>query len=162
MTYYVQACHAIDLTKATLAWTLIGSASNLCQTMGYHRMSSMVKDDQATREKKINLFWSVFRVEKGLSLRLGRASSIHEWDVPMPSDVHSALHVRHAHIQSKTYDNLYSLFGLALSTKERTEVAQSLAEEMQQLILDCEQVDEVKDKQPPVPSPRSHLRANVC
>jgi hypothetical protein len=56
----------------------------LCLILGYHRADSMVKDSPETRARKINLFWFLYTMDKGLCLRLGRASCIQDYDIAVP------------------------------------------------------------------------------
>ena len=56
-------------------------------TLGYHRADSMVKDSPETRGRKINLFWFLYTMDKGLCLRLGRASTIQDYDIAVPLPV---------------------------------------------------------------------------
>jgi len=47
----------------------------------------MVKDSPETRGRKINLFWFLYTMDKGLCLRLGRASTIQDYDIAVPLPV---------------------------------------------------------------------------
>lgn len=72
-------------------------------------------------------------MEKGLSLRLGRASHIRDEDITLawesdPKDI------RAARIQGKVYDQLYSPSGLSRTQNERVVIAQSLVQELRSLI----------------------------
>jgi hypothetical protein len=63
---------------------LINAAANLCQHLGYHRIETMKDDTQDDRNAKIQVFWFIYVLDKTLSLRLGRASSIQDWDMSLP------------------------------------------------------------------------------
>ncbi|KAK7425531.1 hypothetical protein QQZ08_007972 [Neonectria magnoliae] len=78
------AFHAIELSRPSLSWTLSSKASELCQTLGYHRLASMKNDTKKDVDHHTFLFWNVYFVDKSLSLRLGRASTIPDWDVAVP------------------------------------------------------------------------------
>ncbi|KAH7018780.1 fungal-specific transcription factor domain-containing protein [Ilyonectria destructans] len=78
------AFHAIKLSKPSLSWTLSSKASELCQTLGYHRVASMKNDTESEVDYKKFLFWSVYFVDKSLSLRLGRPSMMPNWDITVP------------------------------------------------------------------------------
>ncbi|KAH6972727.1 hypothetical protein BKA56DRAFT_493048 [Ilyonectria sp. MPI-CAGE-AT-0026] len=110
--------YAIEISKPSLSWTLVSKASELCQTLGYHRLSSL-KDQVNKSDRKQFLFWFVYFMDKSLSLRLGRVSTIQDWDVsvPMPSiqDVHItplsaffAMWIKTARCQGDIYEKLYS------------------------------------------------------
>lgn len=47
----------------------------------------MVKDPPKMRSRKINLFWFLYTMDKGLCLRLGRASCIQDYDIAVPLPV---------------------------------------------------------------------------
>ncbi|KAK7421359.1 hypothetical protein QQX98_002253 [Neonectria punicea] len=112
------AYHAIEISKPSLSWILTCKASELCQTLGYHRLSSL-KGPTDKKDRKQFLFWSVYFMDKSLSLRLGRASTIQDWDisVPLPAaeDTHItplsaffSMWVKTARCQGNIYEQLYS------------------------------------------------------
>ncbi|KAL3594100.1 hypothetical protein FPOAC2_08405 [Fusarium poae] len=78
------AFYAIEISKPSLSWTLSCKASELCQTLGYHRISTMKNDKPRDAQRKQFLFWNTYFIDKSLSLRLGRASTIQDWDVTVP------------------------------------------------------------------------------
>ncbi|RSL53192.1 hypothetical protein CEP53_007829 [Fusarium sp. AF-6] len=113
------AFHAIEISKPSLSWTLTCKASELCQTLGYHRASTMKNDEPRDAQRKQFLFWNVYFIDKSLSLRLGRASTIQDWDitVPIPDaekvddsplEAFAALWVTTARCQGQIYEMLYS------------------------------------------------------
>ncbi|RTE75149.1 hypothetical protein BHE90_010393 [Fusarium euwallaceae] len=113
------AWHAIELSKPSLSWTLCSKASELCHTLGYHRATSMQTDAPEEIQFKNFLFWSLYFIEKCLSLRLGRPSTIADWDItisrPSTTDNHQqavmayfALWIESARCQGNIYELLYS------------------------------------------------------
>ena len=80
----------------------------------------MVKDSPQTRARKINLFWFLYSMDKGLCLRLGRASCIQDYDIAVPMPILEAgenfssgnklvkFWCRLASIQGRIYEDLYS------------------------------------------------------
>ncbi|KAK1655007.1 fungal-specific transcription factor domain-containing protein [Colletotrichum phormii] len=117
--------HAVEISKPTLAWTLSSKASELCQTLGYHRAESLknTKDDGKPTVHGMHwhqfLFWNVYYIDKSLSLRLGRASTIPDWHITMPlpslkepvaSPIlpYLVLWIRTAKCQGQIYELLYS------------------------------------------------------
>ncbi|BDD58791.1 hypothetical protein MAP00_004041 [Monascus purpureus] len=135
------AMHAIEISRPSFAWTLTSTAAQLCQALGYHRASSMENDTQKTRENKLRTFWTLYCLNKALSLRLGRASVIQDYDISLPSeneDLTAAgpwravvpLWIRLAMIQGKVYELLYSPAALCQSEGERVAHAERLAAEM--------------------------------
>ncbi|KPM41272.1 hypothetical protein AK830_g5296 [Neonectria ditissima] len=110
--------HAIEISKPSLSWILTCKASELCQTLGYHRISSL-KGPTDKKDRKQFLFWSVYFMDKSLSLRLGRASTIQDWDisVPIPATEDTeitplsaffSMWVKTARCQGNIYEQLYS------------------------------------------------------
>ncbi|THX04745.1 hypothetical protein D6D17_05495 [Aureobasidium pullulans] len=77
----IQAYYAIEFSTASLCWSLASKASALCQTLGYHR--TVTSHDRVVTNSKYTrfLFWTTYYLDKSLSLRLGRASTIQDWDV---------------------------------------------------------------------------------
>ncbi|KAI0468679.1 fungal-specific transcription factor domain-containing protein [Xylaria cf. heliscus] len=124
--------YAIESSKATLAWTYISNAANLCQTLGYHHIVD------GSQEAQFNLFWMVFLLEKSLSLRLGRSSNFRdaEFTTPLPSNIYMRRCAQTASMQGKIYDQLYSPSGLARFDVERGLSAQMLASEFREIISD--------------------------
>ncbi|KAI5925485.1 hypothetical protein F4810DRAFT_658849 [Camillea tinctor] len=139
------ATYIVEMSKLSLAWSLLASALQICQNLGYHRINSLKKDKPGDRERKLTLFWGIYILEKGLALRLGRPSAIQDYDitVPIPPNLtfdHGALDfsgghwVRIASIQGRTYELLYSPAALAQNDHTRAIRAQSLADELISLI----------------------------
>lgn len=142
----MQAVYAIEISKPSFAWTLISTAAQLCQTLGYHRASSMENDSQEVQENKHRLFWSVYCLDKGLSLRLGRASTIQDYDISSTPTFNRAdisgfwktvyyLWIALSRIQGKVYELLYSPAGLSQPEAQRIDHARRLASEMQESVM---------------------------
>ncbi|KAJ5919957.1 transcriptional regulator family: Fungal Specific TF [Penicillium verhagenii] len=137
------AMHGIEIAKPSLSWTLASTAIHMCQTLGYHRISSMEHDSPETQKRKQCLFWSVYTLLNLLSLRLGRASVIQDFDIGLPSPFEifacdendiwgnvCALWTKQAIIQNKVYMNLYSPAALNQPESVRVSHARTLADEM--------------------------------
>ncbi|KAI1190689.1 fungal-specific transcription factor domain-containing protein [Nemania serpens] len=144
------ASYAVESSKATLAWTYISYAANLCQTLGLHRAAGE-EPNNGTHETRGDLFWIVYLLEKSLSLRLSRPSSFRDADItaPFPSNADNRRCAQASRIQGDIYDQLYSPAGLAAFATQRGEMAQALASELRGLI------DETKTafQDPPPPEP---------
>ncbi|KAF4973961.1 hypothetical protein FZEAL_9089 [Fusarium zealandicum] len=136
------AFHAIEISKPSLSWTLICKASELCQTLGYHRLSTMKNDKPRDAQRKQFLFWSVYFIDKSLSLRLGRASTIQDWDltVPLPSinpdegtplSAFLSVWVTTARCQGRIYELLYSPDSMTQPDEVRLFRVQSLINDLQ-------------------------------
>ena len=125
---------------------MAGLAAHICITMGWDNDSGMLADDEQVRRTKTLLFWHVYSLERGLSIRLGRASAIHDFDItlsgrlselslPEPWPGMLSFWVGNAKIQGKLYEHLYSR--VALSTPENVLLAraENLMKELKSLGL---------------------------
>lgn len=140
-----QAFHSIELSRPFLALSLSSKASEMCQSLGYHRATSV--EDYKSEDAKLKklLFWSVYFIDKSLSLRLGRASTIPEWIIttnrPSVTDPHQnpalaymVLSVEIARCQGNIYEMLYS----PVAALQCDEVRQA---RVQRLVSDLEELD---------------------
>ncbi|KAL0943723.1 fungal specific transcription factor domain-containing protein [Colletotrichum truncatum] len=136
--------HAVEVAKPSLAWTLNSAAAQLCQSLGYHRIASVRSGNRDDEDYKIFLFWSVYFVDKSLSLRLGRPSTIQDYDITVPypssaSQMHGSLMsyfclwVIVSGIQGKTYEQLYSPEAISQPALVREGRARGLAAELQRV-----------------------------
>ncbi|KAF2738010.1 hypothetical protein EJ04DRAFT_80761 [Polyplosphaeria fusca] len=128
---------AIENSHGMLAWNLLSVASNYCQTLGYHRSPPTIMEEQSEHAAHSSLFWAVYIMEKGLSLRLGRPSHLRDEEITLSFDS-GPRDVRASRIQGKVYEQLYSPFGLSLREAERARIAQSLVEELQGIINEAD------------------------
>ncbi|CAF3543745.1 unnamed protein product [Fusarium graminearum] len=138
------AFYAIELSKPSLSWTLTVKASELCQTNAYHRLSSMENDKSEDSRYKQFLFWSIYFIDKSLSLRLGRPSTIPDWDITIPrpsiNDAHSepvsayfVLWIETARCQGNIYEMLYSPNAMAQSDQVKQSRVEALLSDLHQL-----------------------------
>ncbi|KAL6915323.1 hypothetical protein FSST1_006818 [Fusarium sambucinum] len=137
------ACiYCLETCKPSAAWDFIATASHMSQTLGMHSKVAMIQDSPETKATKIKLFWQVYVYEKGLSLRLGRSSTIRDSDITIPvaridprSETSYFSHLEKmkdlAHLQGKIYDHLYSSGALAQPQHIRTSRARCLAGELE-------------------------------
>ena len=117
-----------------MAWTFISAALDFCQRLGYHRFRPAKEKEQPLRAAQERLFWTVYELEKGLSLRLGRSSNINDAEITLPFDPDGPRPTRLGRIQGRVYNQLYSPAGLSLSDDERGRMAETLAGELRELI----------------------------
>jgi hypothetical protein len=135
----------MEMAKPTLCWTLNSMAAGLAQSLGYHRANSL-SDDPEERYTRRYAFWGIYICDKGLSLRLGRASSIQDYDLSLQlpetegnDQLPIFLTLRRfwvltASIQGRIYEQLYSATALTSSAEERANKALRLAEEMEAIM----------------------------
>ncbi|KAK1829713.1 fungal-specific transcription factor domain-containing protein [Podospora conica] len=112
------AMYAVELSKPSLAWILTAKASELCQTLGYHRIDTFRNENQESAHHKQFVFWAVYVISQGLCLRLGRCSTIQDYDITIPYPYRFEPHrrpicalstswIRAAKLQGEIYERLY-------------------------------------------------------
>lgn len=146
------AAQAIEMCKPSLCWTMCSTAAHLAQNLGYHRIETMKDDTESERNAKIHVFWFIYMMDKTLSLRLGRASIIQDWDMSLPYPNIDADHARFgslvqqgykgtnmllywiktAQVQSKAYEKLFSPAGISRPLEERAQTATELVDALNQ------------------------------
>lgn len=107
----------------------------------------METDSSSGQENQFRLFWSVYCLDKGLSLRLGRASSIQDYDISLSPSMGRVdipdlwrtvytLWITLSRIQGKVYELLFSPAALTQPETERVAHARRLAAEMQDSVME--------------------------
>lgn len=139
-----QCFYAIGCSKPLLCWSLVSKASEICQTLGYHRKTvARIANLEASRYTQF-LFWTTYYVDKTLSLRLGRASTIPNWEIsiglPMlpnadqePVLAYFVLWIKLAKIQGNIYEMLYSPGSMLLSVSVRQSRVDLLRKDLEEL-----------------------------
>ncbi|GAP87980.1 putative fungal specific transcription factor domain-containing protein [Rosellinia necatrix] len=141
------ASFCIDESRASLAWILVSRAAHMCRTLGYHQIHTMKDDMPQTKADKSLLFWCTYMLDKALSLRLGRASVLQDYDISLPHvtpDAKAAypgkevmtLWIQHARVLGRIYERLYSPGALRQPEAMRTEQVGVLAAEQRQLMAE--------------------------
>lgn len=136
------AMRALGLSRPFLCRTLLTAAANICVSLGYHRRTTLQGDRSLLAESKRHVFWQVYMMDKNISLSLGRASNLQDYDIDAelfePSNdqryrsydllCHAWIHF--ARLEGKVYDFVYSVNALAVSSEERSVYASNLAHEL--------------------------------
>lgn len=122
--------------------SLISAAARHCLTLGYHRKDDRRQQACVEFEKRRRLFWHVYMSEASLTLRLGRAAIIPDYDIDVPPIPISAdpkrapwgiafeLFVKFARLQAQMYSQLYSPASKALDPVRRNQIVNDLAMQM--------------------------------
>ncbi|KAL2754889.1 hypothetical protein ACRALDRAFT_2107864, partial [Sodiomyces alcalophilus JCM 7366] len=150
--------YTIEISKPSLSWTLITKASEICQTLGYHRATSMKNDTSADRTFKLGVFWSTYFLEKSLSLRLGRASTIQDWDVTTPLPNEATINdspfmaycvplIAAARCQGDIYEQLYSPQSLTQPDHVREARVWKLVAQLEEIFAQASSVSDEWAKQ---------------
>lgn len=117
----------------------------MCRTLGYHQIHTMKDDKPQMKADKSLLFWCTYMLDKALSLRLGRASVLQDYDISLPHvtpDAKAAypgkevmtLWIQHARVLGRIYERLYSPGALRQPESVRTEQVSLLAADQNRLM----------------------------
>ncbi|KAK8073269.1 hypothetical protein PG994_004168 [Apiospora phragmitis] len=147
------ADYCIARSKPSQAWSFISVAAQMCLHLGLHRGATWRDESPTARNQNAWLFWMVYVLDKGLSLRLGRPSVIQDYDitVPIPTssiDRHPAIEhclltwIKVSRCQGRVYELLYSPAALAQDDGIRTARAQGLAEELLSIMKEKKKIEE--------------------
>ncbi|KAF5229158.1 hypothetical protein FANTH_14296 [Fusarium anthophilum] len=138
-TLSMAASRAQDQSRLWLAWTYVSMGQTMCQTLGYHRESTYQNDTLEASQSKRHAFYSLYVIDKNLSLVLGRSSNFNDNDIDAepfsisanpkqrPWDLYTHIIIRFAKIQGEVYDKLYSASTAKYSQHERSHITQELA-----------------------------------
>lgn len=82
----MQVNHYVEVSKTKQAWSLCVKASELCYSLDYHQMGDVPNSSDQNGERRYNqqIFWSVYVLNKMLSLSVGRPSTMPDWDICTP------------------------------------------------------------------------------
>lgn len=93
----------------------------MCQTLGLHRSATLKTDPIQKAESKLRVFWSLYTIDKNISLNLGFTSHFQDHDIDAdlfspsndpqirPWDLMSLVTIEFAAIQGRVFDQLYSI-----------------------------------------------------
>jgi hypothetical protein len=103
----------------------------MCQTMGLHRNATSSIDSSPLADSKRHAFWSLYTIDKNISLNIGVTSHFQDHDIDTelytPSQDHkqrswdliNLITVEFAAIQGRVYDQLYSIGASRAPEEER-------------------------------------------
>ncbi|RMJ15877.1 hypothetical protein CDV36_004479 [Fusarium kuroshium] len=146
--------YAIDVTRPSVAWHLNSIAAQLCQTGGFHRAEIARNEPARMKQIKGIIFWQVYCWDRGLSLRMGRASVIDDGDITIPRQFDFTgfpllekptvprFWLERATLQGQIYTQLYSPAALAVHPSELARRAEELAIECRILAVEGKAVQE--------------------
>lgn len=154
------ASFAVDVSRPSLAWLLTERAANMCRTLGLHQEHTLRGDTPELRRTKALIFWGAYMLDKGLSLRLGRASVLQDYDIGVPSVLersaldddsggvagggHStailSLWIKHAEVQGRIYQRLYSPGALRQAESTRAAQVRAVVVDLQFLLRETQKL----------------------
>ncbi|KAL4898915.1 fungal-specific transcription factor domain-containing protein [Aspergillus multicolor] len=123
-------------------WTYLSLAFNMCQMLGLHRNATTQADPFALAELKRHAFWSLYTVDKNVSLNIGVTSHFQDHDIDTalysPSadekqhswDLINLMTVEFATIQGKVYDQLYSISAVQITEEEKMERIRTISADL--------------------------------
>ncbi|KAK2798274.1 hypothetical protein FQN49_008976, partial [Arthroderma sp. PD_2] len=135
---------ATESSKISLCWNFVASAARMCQSLGYHRSVSAKGDTPEDTRVKEYLFWFVYSMDRSLSLCLGRAALLPDYDIglPYPSiSLDPLLRPWHilfrywldgSRITGEIYEFLYSVRGVSSSAEVRAKKVFELSSQLRE------------------------------
>lgn len=138
----IQVIKTQEESNIQLCWTYLALAFNMCQNMGLHRRSTLQQDPLLLAETKRHTFWSLYTIDKHISLNLGLTSHFQDHDIDTelfvpsdkpqqrPWDLMALVIVEFSRLQGQVYDHLYSISASKASVAERSEVIESLSNDL--------------------------------
>ncbi|OQE29192.1 hypothetical protein PENFLA_c004G09775 [Penicillium flavigenum] len=142
---YMAAIYCLQCGKPFAAWTFISRASLMSQALGMHSSYVIATEPAEKVQRKLRLFWALYVIEKTVSLRLGRCSTIRDHDITVPRllldrKMSSLLYNRLpdwidvANLYGRVYDNIYNPNALAQPVSAREARARALAAELERIM----------------------------
>ena len=110
--------------------------------MGLHRSYTLTNDNSSVAESKRHAFWSLYTIDKNISLNMGLASHFFDHDIDAdlitpstdpkhrPWDTMSLVIVEFAGIQGRAYDDLYSVAASKASNAQRWAAIDELSSDL--------------------------------
>jgi hypothetical protein len=110
--------------------------------MGYHRSSVLNDNPVPLREAKRHVFWSLYTIDKNISLNLGLTSHFQDHDIDTehftpsrnpqlrPWDLMAIVIIRFSAIQGQVYDKLYSISASKMPPNQKTGHIEQLSTEL--------------------------------
>lgn len=102
-----------------MAWNLVSAAMGQVQNFGLNRKDHPGSSDPSLGMAHESLFWTIYRLERGLSLRLGRASNIRDQEISIEPTSYNLRSSMIGQLQGQIYDQLYSPSALSSTDDER-------------------------------------------
>ncbi|KAF5011950.1 hypothetical protein FDECE_1956 [Fusarium decemcellulare] len=134
------AIYFVEILKPSLAWTFVTTAQQTSLRLGFHTQEHGADEGSDIPNKNGLLFWVIYFLEKSLSVRLGRSSTIPPYDItvpfpggddPLPSWMtYFRLQVNQATLAGAVYDGLYCAQALRLTDGVRRQRVDNLSQQL--------------------------------
>lgn len=130
-------------SKPLVCCQLVSAAARHSQMLGYHRESTYKKDQDKNADNKRRIFWCIYVFDKTMSLLLGRASYIPDFDIDVQYPVSNSdpairpwddafnYTIKLSELEGQVYNKLYSASALNASSSERMKRIQDLESDME-------------------------------
>lgn len=133
------AMMALELSRPSLAWALITTATRMVQDAGYHRLPPYSVAPEAT--KKRLLFWFIYAIDRSMALTLGRSPSLQDYDITtewpkIPEELDGPFGrmylgwISLGELQGQIYEQLYCARAQRQPPELRAQLAKSLASKL--------------------------------
>lgn len=121
----------------------MASAARMAQSLGYHRSVASKDDKPDDVRLKALLFWFIYSMDRSLSLCLGRAALLPDYDIALPypslsldlslQPWHILFHYWFdcSRITGEVYEHLYSVRGVSSSAEIRAKKVYELSYRLQ-------------------------------
>ncbi|OAL20934.1 hypothetical protein AYO20_11461 [Fonsecaea nubica] len=133
------AVHAVDLLRPFWAWTLVSAAYNIAYVLGCHLGRPRLAEWCDNSNPSGMLFWVIYFLEKTLSLRLGRCSTIADGEITVmlpggsPGFDYARSMVKLAQLSGKIYEKLYGVQARAAYRAQGTLPVRELSQELDEI-----------------------------
>ncbi|KAL6915285.1 hypothetical protein FSST1_006780 [Fusarium sambucinum] len=145
MALVMGAIYGVEMSRPSLAWTLICAAYQSAYSLGYHTWARGSNHSSSTPNQCGFLFWAIYYLEKQFCLQQGRCSTIidSEITIPLPGSPDATsdpamdycrLVVRTGWLSNRIYQELYSIQATNL-----------LAEVMKKVVVLSQEVCAIRD-----------------
>jgi hypothetical protein len=113
----------------------------MCLSLGFHRLAPTAVETSQIRNNRF-LFWSVYALDKSVSLRVGRTSVLQDFDIssPLPAYPENPKHnhwhevslcwISFGRFQGRVFPELFSVSALSGDQGSRADKAKKLASEL--------------------------------
>ncbi|KAL2204508.1 hypothetical protein CC79DRAFT_1337049, partial [Sarocladium strictum] len=139
--------YSIERGDTAMASTFVFAGWEIARRLGYH-LRPLKERDQGIRAGTQSLFWALYRLDRGLAVRLDRSASICDADITVPEIPEERWGTRLAQIQGYAYDQLHSPWAVSQNPDARTNRARELANNLSTVIAETRAELEKAPSQP--------------
>ncbi|KAK7416494.1 hypothetical protein QQX98_005198 [Neonectria punicea] len=141
---YLATLYCLQKSKPVAGWAFISKASLLAQALGLQINNFTTTGSFDENQRNVSLFWALYRLEKAISLRLGRSSTMRDHDITVlwPNAERETLPwywripniIETASLYGRLFDNIYSPRALSQPVAIRAAHARELSAELKRIM----------------------------